>query len=147
MASSASRIVARQRGLPPRRGHRPDGDGVEAGVEQLDEQRARAPACLASVASMYGWLNGEADLAQVLGVGAQHRHLAGVEAGEQHEAVEAVALDHALDETGERVADVGRPGVVEHAPRRAPGPRCRTGAPARPLRRRERASTAARRGR
>ena len=92
--------------------------GVEAGGEQLDEV-ARQAGVLGERRLDVRLAEGEADLAQVLGVGAQHRHLAGVEAGEQHETVEPVALDHALDETGERLLQSRPAGLVEHRPRRA----------------------------
>ena len=45
----------------------------------------------------------EADLTEVLAVAAQHGDLTTAETGQQHEAVEAVALDAAVDELGEGV--------------------------------------------
>ena len=60
---------------------------------------------------------GEADLAEVLGVGPEHRHITDVEAGDDNEAVEAIALDGATNEADERVDHVGRATCVQHATR------------------------------
>ena len=86
---------------------------IEAGGKQLDEQ-ADEVGVLGECRLDVGLAEREPDLAQVFGVCAQHRHLACVETGEQHETVEAVALDHAVDEAGERLLHVVAPRLVEH---------------------------------
>ena len=91
---------------------------VEARLEQL--RRATPTSCGVAGQRVLDVLlaEGEADLAEVLGVGADHRHVTGVEPGDGDEAVEAVALDGAADEADEGVDHVGRAVAVEHAARR-----------------------------
>ena len=86
---------------------------IEAGGKQLDEQ-ADEVGVLGECRLDVGLAEREPDLAQVFGVCAQHRDLTRVEAGEQHETVEAVALDHAVDEADERLLHVVEPRLVEH---------------------------------
>ena len=90
------------------------GRRVEAGLEQLDEPGRQAAVAGQRVLDVL-LAEGEADLAQVLGVGADHRHVASVEPGDDDQAVEPVALDGAAHEADERLDHVGRAAVVEHA--------------------------------
>ena len=103
---------------------------VEAGVEQGDEVGDHSRMGLQRRLDV-GLAEREADLPQVLAVGADDGDLAGGQAGRQHEPVEAVALDVAEDERGEGPLQVGPPSAVQLDTSPARARRCRRGTPAR----------------
>ena len=78
---------------------------VEAAVEQGD-QLARDGRMAGQRAFHHVLPIGDAGLAQILGVGAQHRHLPRGQAGAKDEAVEAVILHPAVPDGGEGVLEL-----------------------------------------
>ena len=83
---------------------------IEAGLEQVDEQ-CRDVWVLHQRGFDVGLTEGERCLAEVFGVRPNDLDLAARQAGDQHQAVEAVALDRALEQLPERGLQLG--GVVQ----------------------------------
>ena len=79
---------------------------------------ATRPGWLLRVRSMYVWLNANPIWRRYLPYARTQRDLPDAQAGEQHEAVEAVALDPTVDELDERVLQRGAPRLVEIGARR-----------------------------
>ncbi len=82
---------------------------VEAGFEQLHDQPRQQRVAVEGAFDV-GLRERHADLQQVLAVAAQHRHLAPVQAGGQHQAVEAVVLGLAVPHPGKGLGEGGAGG-------------------------------------
>jgi hypothetical protein len=100
-ADSISASHLRQRASSRRRG---GGGRVEAGHEQRDQHRRDTRVCRQRAFDI-GVAERRAHLAQVLGVGAQDRHVARGQPRAQHQAVEVVVLDLAIPGAAESVLE------------------------------------------
>jgi hypothetical protein len=80
---------------------------VQPQLEQLD-QHARDGGVAPESGFDGGLRQRKADLLEVLGIGAQHHHLARLQAGAQHQAVEIVVLDFAAQHQQEGVLEAAR---------------------------------------
>ena len=79
--------------------------GIEVVAEELDEE-ARDGGMARQRLLDVGLAEGHADLAEVLGVGAQDDHLVPFELGAEDQAIEAVVLGLAVPDADERVLEL-----------------------------------------